>query len=238
MIVIPMLGKSSRFFDAGYELPKYQLPLGNGTVFSESVKSFRAHFNDELFVFLIRSDFDARKFITSEVKVLGIKSFRLVEFSDETLGQADSVFKGTSDYSDDISIIVFNIDTIRRGFTIPSDGEFRDGFLEVFNGEGNAWSFVQKDDENNVIQTAEKRRISNLCSNGMYGFKRLGDFREAYLQRSEKDLETYGEIYIAPLYNQLIAKGFNIRCIELEEGVTMNCGTPEQYEKLKITLER
>ena len=39
MIVIPMLGKSSRFFDAGYERPKYQLPLGDGTVFSESVKS-------------------------------------------------------------------------------------------------------------------------------------------------------------------------------------------------------
>lgn len=237
MIVIPMLGKSSRFFDAGYELPKYQLPLGSSNVFSESVKSFSAHFDDVPFVFLIRSDFDARSFVTSEVEQLGIKSFHLVEFAEETLGQADSVFRGTSDYSNDTSIIVFNIDTIRKDFTIPSDREFRDGFLEVFRGEGDAWSFVQKNSENKVTRTAEKRRISNLCSNGMYGFRRLGDFRDAYLQRFEKDLGTYGEIYIAPLYNRLIARGLDVRCIELDEGVTINCGTPEQYEKLNTSFE-
>ena len=40
MIIIPMLGRSSRFFNVGYDKPKYELPLGDETVFSSSVRSF------------------------------------------------------------------------------------------------------------------------------------------------------------------------------------------------------
>ena len=40
MFVIPMAGSSSRFFEAGFLLPKYQLLIGNETVFEWSVRSF------------------------------------------------------------------------------------------------------------------------------------------------------------------------------------------------------
>ena len=56
VIVIPMLGRSSRFFNAGYSIPKYQLPLGGETVFTKVVRSFEAYFNLEHFLFLVRTD--------------------------------------------------------------------------------------------------------------------------------------------------------------------------------------
>ena len=47
MIIIPMAGKSSRFFNAGYDIPKFMLPLSKSNVFREAVKSFKKYFEDE-----------------------------------------------------------------------------------------------------------------------------------------------------------------------------------------------
>lgn len=35
-------------------------------------------------------------------------------------------------------------------------------------------------ENNKVIKTAEKERISNLCSSGLYCFKKTGDFKEIF----------------------------------------------------------
>ncbi len=52
MFVLPMVGLSSRFFDAGYTLPKYQLPLHGRTVFAHVVDSFRDYFDSDEFLFI------------------------------------------------------------------------------------------------------------------------------------------------------------------------------------------
>ena len=54
MIVIPMLGKSSRFTNAGYNLPKYMLPVKDKSVFCWSMSSFENYFTTEEFLFLVK----------------------------------------------------------------------------------------------------------------------------------------------------------------------------------------
>lgn len=230
MIVIPMLGKSSRFFNSGYLLPKYQLPIGSKSLFERSVRSFERLFFNTHFLFLVRSDFGAKEFVTNELIKLGIKDFRVIEFQTETRGQAESVMLGTLDYHDDNPLIIFNIDTIRDSFNLPKDSDFGDGFLEVFNGVGDGWSFVKAGLDGAVIETSEKKRISNLCSNGLYGFRRIGDFRSAFLQYDLQKMNVNGEIYIAPLYNLLIKKGANIRYRLVDDSKIHHCGIPEDYE--------
>jgi len=230
MIVIPMLGKSSRFFDSGYSLPKYQLPIGSKTLFELSVRSFERLFLNTPFIFLVRSDFGAKEFVSRELVKLGIKDCRVIEFATETRGQADSVWLGTADYHDDNPLIVFNIDTIRDGFTLPDAANFGDGFLEVFKGEGEGWSFIKTGNDGSVTETAEKIRISDMCSNGLYGFRRLGDFRSSFRQYDALNISVNGELYIAPLYNLLIAKGMNIRYREVDHSKMHHCGTPQDYE--------
>jgi hypothetical protein len=236
MIVIPMLGRSSRFFDAGYKLPKFQLPLGGETVFTKSVRSFEQQFESEHFLFIVRHDYDTKEFVRRELTNLGIMDFRILELNFETRGQAHSVDLGCADYADQLPITVFNIDTIRLGFNFPETLERGDGFLEVFQSEGENWSFVEAGDKNRVIRTTEKVRISNLCSNGLYNFARLGDFRDAFKTATE-ELQA-GEIYIAPLYNDLIAKGLDIRYRLVEPSKILHCGLPADYEALKTRLSK
>lgn len=234
MIVIPMLGKSSRFFSVGYTRPKYQLPLSDGTVFSSSVKSFEKYFDSEPFLFLVRQDYQARSFVAAEAIRLGIKDYRIVEFAHETRGQADSVALGISDYHDSVPILIFNIDTIRHNFIYPDAKNMGDGFLEVFKGNGDGWSFVQPGAGTNVLMTTEKERISDLCSNGLYYFARIADFREAFNHCISTGQHVLGELYVAPLYNYLIKQGRDIHFQLVDSSLVDHCGIPADYEKLKL----
>lgn len=233
MIVFPMLGRSSRFFKAGYDVPKYQLPLWGETVFSHCVRTFERYFQTDAFVFLVRNDFNARTFVAKEASRLGLKDFRIIQIDHETRGQAESVYLGVKDVEDGQELLVFNIDTIRLDFVKPDPGSFGDGFLEVFEAEGDAWSFAEPiAGTNRVARTTEKERISSLCSDGLYGFKRVGDFKAVYHDYDASGETVNGEIYIAPLYNRLIAQGKDIRYAMAPPEQILHCGVPHDYEAL------
>ncbi len=235
MIIIPMLGRSSRFFKAGYTLPKYQLPLGNETVFARCISSFAAEFLRRPFVFLVRPDFGAEAFVAREIARLGIAEASIRVFAEETRGQAESVMLGLSDLPDDQDFVVFNIDTVRHGFEYPGPDQFGDGFLEVFHAPGERWSFVEPGPDHTVRRTTEKQRISDLCSNGLYGFRRVSDFRRAYRQAFTQ-AKADEEIYIAPLYNPLIREGLNIRYRLVAAELIEDCGIPAGYEYVRREL--
>lgn len=228
-----MLGRSNRFFNAGYDVPKYKLLLGSETVFSRAVKSFESYFQEMPFLFLVRKDHEAMSFVSHEIAKMKIRDYRIIEFSSETRGQAESVEIGLRDYSGNLSVLIFNIDTIRLNYKMPPLSSRGDGFLEVFEGQGDGWSFIEPGSGNSVIRTTEKHRISNLCSNGLYFFRELQQFRDAYSYYMKEGNMINGEIYIAPLYNYLIRSGLNIKYRLVNASEILHCGLPDDYESLK-----
>lgn len=230
MIVIPMVGKSSRFFQAGYTRPKYELMVGGRSVFAHAVASFQAYFDSEFFLFLVRADYEAEAFVRRELASLGVRRFELVVFGQETAGQADTVYQGLQRMQEQQqggALTIFNIDTFRPGFAMPALE--CDGYLEVFEGEGEHWSFVRPGPGGKVLETTEKVRISNLCSDGLYQFRERALFDEAFRHAASNDLRVRAEFYIAPLYNYLIAAGRDIRYVTVGPGEIVFCGTPDEY---------
>lgn len=235
MIVIPMMGLSSRFYSAGYTLPKYQLPLNNKTVFDYVLESFRSYFDTDMFVFIIRDDESVYAFVNESLIRLGIKNFRIVKIENDTRGQSETVLIGTKEFSIDDEIYIFNIDTMRPGFSKSVFSDQSAGYLEVFSGEGDHWSFVEPGPNNTVVRTTEKERISNLCSNGLYQFSKLEYFKEAADFCIKNNELVKGEFYIAPLYNVLIKQGLSINYKLVDIKNIDFCGTPSEYESLLQT---
>ncbi|MBF8658616.1 glycosyltransferase family 2 protein [Pseudomonas putida] len=233
MIVIPMVGKSSRFFKEGYSEPKYKLKIGDLTVFERSVLSFEQYFKTDKFLFLVRSDYSASEFVKEKLDKLGVINYSVIEFSHETDGQADTVYQGlkrSGAFVDDAEpLYIFNIDTFRPGF-VKSERRADDGYLEVFLGEGTHWSFALPGNENSVLKTTEKDRISDLCSNGLYYFKNPMLFIEAFEHSVREGLKEKGEFYIAPLYNHLIRNGRSVSYELIPSEQIIFCGTPEEYK--------
>lgn len=232
MFVFPMMGRSSRFARAGYALPKYRLPLHGQPVFRHVVRSFERYFADDFFLFLVRRDHDARGFLETELKLLGVKACRIVELDGDTHGQADTVHRGIAAVSPAEPLYVFNIDSIRPGFEKAAGTDGCAGYLEVFEGEGDHWSFVEPGSDGSVRRTAEKERISRLCSNGLYHFASAALFREAFARQRECGPGWQGEYYVAPLYNILIRRGHLVRHVLVDRSATLFCGTPREYRAL------
>ena len=228
MIVIPMAGLSSRFFREGYTEAKYRLPLHGKSVFYRAVSSFCNYFDQDQFLFVFRAEPGARDFIVSELIRLGVKTYRLVELPAETKGQADTVYQGTRDIPESEPLFIFNIDTIRLDFLKPDWIDECDGYLEVFRGEGDHWSFIDPGPDGTVLRTTEKDRISEFCSDCLYYFRRRQDFDVAF----NAGESAHGELYVAPMYNHLIRSGCNIRYQEIEREQLLFCGTPAEYREL------
>lgn len=245
MIVIPMAGHSRRFREAGYDRPKYELPLQGESLFACCVRSFEHYFASEPFLFVARIDAGAEAFIARECERLGIALHRTVTLEQPTRGQAETVLEGLrrAECGANESILIFNIDTIRPGYAFPPEALNADGYLEVVRTAGEGWSFVRPAASFNrrVAETTEKRRISELCCTGLYYFARAIDFSaacEAALVEADAYLDHWGEIYVAPLYNALISAGKHIVHAEAPASRVHFAGTPPEYEALAASKRR
>lgn len=235
MFVISMAGLSSRFFKAGYNVPKYQLELFGKSVFWHALSSFKNYFETDLFVVILRDVYRSKIFVKEQMEILGIKKYIIKVLEYETKGQAETVYLGIKDLANFKSepVYIFNIDTFRYYFEKPEFTNVCDGYLEVFKGEGNHWSFVEPLDGLRVGRTTEKDRISDLCSDGLYYFASLDLFIGLFEQALLENLYIKGELYIAPMYNLLIKKNLDIRYSLISLGEIDFCGTPDEYRNLQ-----
>ncbi|WP_424814429.1 glycosyltransferase family 2 protein [Roseococcus sp. YIM B11640] len=236
MIVIPMAGLSARFARAGYDLPKYMLPLHGRSVFAHAVESFSAYFATHPFLFIARDIADTEAFVRRECARLGLRDARVALLAGPTAGQAETVELGIAQagLGRDDPLTIFNIDTFRPGFRFPAGSwwEHSDGYLEVFRGSGANWSYVRPapGSEPLALETAEKRPISDLCCTGLYHFARASDFNAALAR--ERAAPSAPELYVAPLYNHLIAERARIHYEIVETKDVVFCGVPAEYEAL------
>lgn len=244
MIVIPMAGLSSRFLKAGYAKPKFMLKAHDETLFAHSLKSFKAYFSTELFLFILNKKHNAKHFVIDECQKLRITDFQIVELEHDTRGQADTVMLGLLELTDkglhfiEKPITIFNIDTFRPDFVYPELDSVGAGYLEVFRGEGNNWSYVRPEGEGGttITETAEKRPISDLCCTGLYHFTSATLFIKAfqkYLELPEAEWEK-GELYIAPIYNMLLKDGYDIHYNLIASSEVIFCGTPNEYSEFLL----
>lgn len=236
MIIIPMAGLSRRFTEAGYTQPKYMLPLHGKPVFDHAIESFSTYFASHPFVLVVRDVMDTPAFVTERCKALGIADFQVIALDGPTDGQAETVQLGLDrgGFGDETTLTIFNIDTFRPGFTFPDAIWAQDssGYLEVFRGSGDNWSYVRPDPAggNLAVEVAEKRPISDLCCTGLYHFARAGDFRHALAH--ERAAPSAKELFVAPLYNHIINGGAAIHYQEIAPSEVIFCGVPAEYEAL------
>jgi len=236
MIVIPMAGLSSRFITAGYDRPKFMLPLGGRTVFDQAVGSFGSYFTSVPFLFIARGGAAVSEFVAESCAALGIKSMQIEMLSGPTAGQAETVEWGlkAAGVPGGTQITIFNIDTFRPGFQFPDQpwAASSAGYLEVFRGTGSNWSYVRPagDGSDRVVETAEKRPISNLCCTGLYHFARAQDFLASL--SLERRQPSSAELYVAPLYNHLIRDGMAVHYRLVSASEIAFCGVPCEYEAM------
>jgi hypothetical protein len=178
-----------------------------------------------------------------ELDALGFSEgdFDIVLLDKPTRGQAETVALGLKvaacDPTDTVTI--FNVDTIRHDFRGTLFSEASAGYLEVFFGEGDQWSFVLPEDpscpfEGRAKAVREKKRISRLCSNGLYQFETIELFMELYAAQLSQGKGSWHEreLYVAPLYQIGLRQGLVFHYVTCGAEQLDFCGVPSEFEVL------
>jgi dTDP-glucose pyrophosphorylase len=227
-IVMPMAGRGSRFAKVGIPTPKPLIDVLGKPMYAWATDSLPLNLCEKLIFISLREHLDETDLLSDIKSRYGQYSPIILPLDHVTDGQACTVLVAKELIDNEQPLIIFNADTFCRTSLdvnlkqMPSSVA---GLLGVFRAPGDRWSFARTDPNGRVVETAEKRRISDLACTGLYHFSRGKDFvRYAQATIAAND-RVNGEFYVAPVYNRMIADGMDIRVDIAQEAWAL--GTPE-----------
>lgn len=234
-VVITMAGSGSRFYQAGYKEPKYEIIANGKSLFDWSLLSLKNFISPGTrVIFVCLKDNQSSNYIHQRCSALGLSDVHVVELPRLTDGQATSAYMSRTYWLPNGPLLIYNIDT----FVTPAvlqPREIRvgsDGWIPCFKVNGDHWSFVKIDKNEWAIDVEEKKRVSEFASVGLYWFACRKHFEYAYeCSFADDEYLVKGERYIAPLYKKLISTGLRVSISKLASNAVHALGTPAELEK-------
>ena len=238
-VLITLAGQSKRFYNAGYNKPKFLLPIGNSTVISEVIKKFDD--NDHFHFVLTEEQIHENKNLENYIKNLR-KNIYINVIKSNNLGPVYSALQVQS-IKDESSVIIsycdFLIDWDYKKFKREIFGY--DGAIVSFKGfhpssfTGTLYCYL-KTKNKLVTELKEKESFTKnpsdeYASTGIYYFKNFEMFKKNGLKalKDKKMVNKYKEIYVSLPYIYLLKEKTNILNFEVERFVSL--GTPKDYEE-------
>lgn len=231
MIIITMAGDGNRFKSEGFIQNKYELCLGSKTLLQRSLLSFKDYFNEETICIAYRTDLISKNWLVEELNAIGlITNVEYVGLSRITKGQAATAYFAVKEVGLALQerLIIFNIDSFYTSSISLTAFAKNQSTIDLVQRPGDHWSFAQINENYDVLQVAEKHRISNFCSTGLYHFQSTSLYIEAF-ETYKFDRKT--EMYIMPLYNYLIQKNYKVKGRVINDGEYIIAGTPAEYRE-------
>ncbi len=234
-IIIPMLGRGSKFIQAGIKVPKPLIVVKGKYMFEWALESidFLNIKKDSIFI-ILKQHIDQGGLDEKIKEVVGNKvNLEIVDFIPE--GAAKTVLLARSHIDNSEELVIYNMDQFFRAKSLQNYFKKKDrpydGIIPTFHATHPKWSYVETNSSGYVTRTAEKEVISNVATVGFYYFKKGSDFVAAADSMVEKKIMINGEYYVCPTYNELIAKGKKIRSMPVDEMWSM--ATPEDVAKFQ-----
>ena len=227
--VMPMAGRGSRFNKEGFDLPKPLLEIYGMPFFYWATKSISKFIDLSSIDFVVLQE-HIEKFSIDKVIKKFFPEARIVGLQEVTEGAVITSMKGIEEINDDLPIIFNDCDHLFKSkefnnFCNLNFDSTIDGILLTFKANEPKYSFVEKDIDENIIRTVEKKVISDEAICGCYYFKN----KEIFLKSAEKYLINcnYNEYFMSGVYNVMIQDNKNVKSIKTDFHIPF--GVPEEY---------
>lgn len=230
-ILILMAGNAKDYEEKGYSYPKYLIEVQNKPIIQRIIESLE-NVSSKI-TCIIRKEDQEKYFLGDTLKILYPKC-NIIEVAGNTKGAVCTALFAIDEINNDDELLILNGDQLIKTDIAPAIEDFRkrnlDGGIVVFNAVHPKYSSVLLDENNFVIQTSEKRPISNLASSGCCYFKKGSQFVEACFKVIEKDVNTQGMYYISSTFNEMILKQLKIGTYEIPKKDYISFSTYQMYE--------
>lgn len=231
-VVIPAAGAAKRFQEKGFREPKPLIEVKGKPLIQWATDSL-PFVAPEDFLFLVREDHIREFAIDSRLRDLYSPRSVIVPVDRVTEGAACTVLLAERWIDNDEPLIIMNCDVAFRAPLGEAIARCRtggmDGLLTTFESTSPRFSFARVDAVTGcVTEVAEKEPISNIATGGCYFVTRGADFVRGTKEMIRKNIRVNNEFYVAPVYNQLVARDCKIGIVPCEWLVSL--GTPDEVE--------
>ena len=233
-IVIPMAGAGSRFFNAGFMLPKPLIEIHGCPMIKIVVDNLKPN-QSHRFIFICQKSHATKYSLREKLNSISKNSI-IIEIDNLTDGAACTVLMAKEYINNSDPLMIANSDQFvdldinlylsRLAF---SD---LDGIIMTMSANDPKWSYVGLNEQNFVSRVVEKEVISSNATIGIYNFRRGQDFVFAAEEMISKNLRVKNEFYVAPAYNILINQGYRVGIFNAgsEKQGVYGLGTPEDLD--------
>lgn len=233
-VVIPMAGEGSRFSRAGYAKPKPFIDVAGRTMI-ETVMANLA-LEGARYILLARKEHIAAEPAAIR-RLRGLGNVEIVAIDGPTEGTACTVLQARELIDDETPLMIANCDQVVdfscTEFVAECWARSLDGSILCFEDPTRdpKWSFAKTDNDNLVVQVAEKRAISELATVGIYLFRRGRDFVSGAVDMIARNERVNNEFYTCPIYNHIVGRGGRIGVHTVPAGSMHGLGVPEDLLK-------
>lgn len=212
-IVIPMAGRGSRFASAHFSQPKPLIPVMGRPMIEwiiDNVRPARPH----RFIFVCLEEHLTTQPEVAQALRRICPGCEIRTVGAVTEGAACTVLTVKDLINTDDPLMIANSDQFValdiNDYLAAGDSPEVDGLIMTFWADDPKWSYCRMREDGTVAHVVEKEVVSNEATVGIYNFRRGRDFVSAAEEMIRQDLRVNGEFYVAPAYNQLIARGARI----------------------------
>lgn len=236
-IVIPMAGRGTRFMEKGYTFPKPLIEVNGKPMIQVVIENLKPS-TDHRFTFICQKEhYD--KYSLHELLNLLAPDCNIVKLEEFTEGAACTVLLAKEHINNDDEMLISNSDQFVEmdidAFLKDARDADVDGSILTFHATHPKWSFAKIDDNDRVIEVAEKKPISNNATVGIYYYKKGSDFVEGAEDMIRKDVRVNNEFYVCPVYNEMLLNDKEIKIHEIKPDQMHGMGTPEDLDEFEKT---
>ncbi len=233
-IVIPLSGSGNSFQNAGYTFPKPLIDINGKPMIQLVIENLRPKIPHQFILVCKKDHYDNYSMNQIFRNAAGI-NFQTVQLTASTQGAACTVLTAVDLIDNDDELIVANadqiLDTDINQFISFARKSKSDGAILTFNSQHPKWSYARVNKKGQVLETAEKKVISNHATAGIYYFKKGTLFVEAAFSMIIKDIRFNNDFYVCPIFNEMILSGKKIVIWEIKQSQMHGLGTPEDLSK-------
>lgn len=237
-IIIPIAG-AEYFENSDFIYPKPIIDINDKPLLEYVIRNLKEIEGENQFVFILKNSLCENFNLDYTIRQLTNNPL-IITLKNKTKGAVCTVLMGIDHISSDEEVIIVNSDQYFLENISNAISFFRknkaDGGVITFNSVHPRWSFAMVDNKNKVLQTAEKRAISNNAIAGLYYYKKF----KYYIESASNSIlnEDYfdNKIYLSATINQLILQNKKVLAFKIKNENYISFYTPQKIKDFENLL--